>query len=148
MADHKRPNLKQIRIKQSVCARLDERKSEDDSYTDVIKALLNENANLKDHIEELKHDKEMLMKIAMQTHDSIALQQIGHKTIFALHQTLQYNIEDDDKLFYLKIYLQPLLDEDVQGVLHYIEDFKQSNEKYEAFLNELVSWIKYTYKLS
>ena len=58
MADHERPNLKQIRIKADVCDRLDKRKGKDDSYTDVIKALLVENARLKTRVEELESDKE------------------------------------------------------------------------------------------
>jgi len=65
MADHKRPNLKQIRIKQSVCARLDERKGKDDSYTDVIKALLDENERLKARVEEVQTDKQMLVRLAL-----------------------------------------------------------------------------------
>ena len=60
MADHERPNLKQIRIKADVCDRLDKRKGKDDSYTDVIKALLVENARLKTRVEELEKDKEHL----------------------------------------------------------------------------------------
>lgn len=62
MTDHERPNLKQIRIKQSVCARLDERKSKDDSYTDVIKALLDENDRLLERNVELERDKEQFMQ--------------------------------------------------------------------------------------
>ena len=64
MNDYERPNLKQMRIKMSVCARLDERKSKDDSYTDVIKAVLDENEMLKARIRELKQDKQDLVEIA------------------------------------------------------------------------------------
>ena len=64
MANHERPNLKQIRIKQSVCARLDERKGEDDSYTDVIKALLDENERLKARCQELENDKQLISHLA------------------------------------------------------------------------------------
>lgn len=64
MANHERPNLKQIRIKQSVCARLDERKGEEDSYTDVIKALLDENERLKARCQELEEDKKQLYRLA------------------------------------------------------------------------------------
>lgn len=59
-----RPNLKQIRVKKSVCARLDERKDIDDSYTDVIKALLDENERLKTQVKELKQDKTQLYRLA------------------------------------------------------------------------------------
>ena len=62
MNEHERPNLKQIRIKKSVCARLDERKSNDDSYTDVIKKLLDENDRLLERNIELERDKEYFMR--------------------------------------------------------------------------------------
>ena len=58
-----RPNLKQIRIKRSVCDRLDERKDKDDSYTDFVKDLLDENERLKERVEELKDDKDLLMRL-------------------------------------------------------------------------------------
>lgn len=64
MSEHERPNLKQIRIKKSVCAKLDERKGKDDSYTDVISALLDENKRLKESNDELKQDKQDLIEIA------------------------------------------------------------------------------------
>ena len=65
MKEHNRPNLKQIRIKRSVCDRLDDRKGKDDSYTDVVKELLDENERLKDRVEELERDKNDLTVIAM-----------------------------------------------------------------------------------
>lgn len=70
-----RPNLKQIRIKQSVCARLDERKGKDDSYTDVVKALLDENERLKAYVEELKEDKKQLYRLAkiIEVHNTLDL---------------------------------------------------------------------------
>ena len=64
MADHERPNLKQIRIKKAVCERLDERKARDDSYTDVIKELLDENERLIERNIELERDKADLTAIA------------------------------------------------------------------------------------
>ena len=59
-----RPNLKQIRIKRSVCDRLDDRKGKDDSYTDVVKELLDENERLKDRVKELQEDKKQLYRLA------------------------------------------------------------------------------------
>lgn len=64
MADHERPNIKSIRIKRGVWERLDERKRPDDSYTDVIKAVLDENEMLKARVEELQKDKDDLVEIA------------------------------------------------------------------------------------
>ena len=60
-----RPNLKQIRIKRSVCDRLDNHKGKDDSYTDVVKALLDENERLTSRCEELQKDKQMLVRLAL-----------------------------------------------------------------------------------
>ena len=60
MKNNERPNLKQIRIKRSVCERLDERKGKDDSYTDVVKELLDENDRLIERNIELERDKETL----------------------------------------------------------------------------------------
>ena len=61
---NERPNLKQIRIKKSVCDRLDERKAPDDSYTDVIKALLDENDRLLERNIQLERDKADITAIA------------------------------------------------------------------------------------
>lgn len=91
MADNERPNLKQIRIKKDVCDRLDKRKHKGDSYTDVIKGLLVENARLKTRCEELEHDKEQLTVVskalAVQTalnnpdmFESIQLEKLGVRT--------------------------------------------------------------------
>lgn len=60
---HERPNIKTIRIKKSVCERLDERKGRDESYSEVIKALLDENDRLKESNVELKQDKDLLMRL-------------------------------------------------------------------------------------
>lgn len=63
MKDNERPNLKQIRIKRSVCDRLDNHKGKDDSYTDVVKALLDENERLTSRCEELQADKQVFMRL-------------------------------------------------------------------------------------
>lgn len=91
MADYERPNLKQIRINKDVCDRLDKRKAKGDSYTDVVKGLLVENARLKNRCEELERDKEHLtivsraiaVQIALDNPDiyeSIQLEKLGVRT--------------------------------------------------------------------
>lgn len=96
----------------------------------------------------LKQDKDELMKIAMKTSDSIAFPNIAHYVSFALIETLKDNSSDEEKLEKLKNYLKPSLDKDVHEVLKYIEEFKQGNETYETLLNDLTSWISYTYRLN
>ena len=113
------------------------------------KELRANNKELKKRIEELKQDKEVLMKIAMKTPDSIAFPQIAHYVNFALIEVLKDNDSSaEDKLSNLKTYLKPSLDKDIHEVLHYIEEFKQDNNQYEPILNDLLSWIKYSYKLN
>ncbi|MBQ7851377.1 MAG: hypothetical protein IJ342_00635 [Muribaculaceae bacterium] len=63
MTDHERPNIKSIRIKKSVYDRLDARKRPDDSYTDVIQAVLDDNERLTAKCEELQKDKDDLFEI-------------------------------------------------------------------------------------
>lgn len=59
-----RPNLKQIRIKKSICERLDEMKGSDDSYSDVVKRLLDDNEALKNRCAELEHDKDNITTVS------------------------------------------------------------------------------------
>ena len=140
---NERPNLKQIRIKQSVCARLDERKSKDDSYTDVIKALLDENTRLNEYVEELKQDKHMLMKIAMRTPDSIALPNLAHKVFFAVTETMKLkDVDVEDKILYVRIYLKDELKTNPREVLNEIEEFKQEYDPSNEFLNDLSKYIR------
>jgi len=91
MADTERPYLKQIRISKDVCDRLDKRKAKGDSYTDVVKALLVENARLKNRCEELEHDKEHLTIVSKaiagqmaldnpDIYESIKLEKLGVRT--------------------------------------------------------------------
>lgn len=141
-----RPNLKQIRIKKSVCARLDERKSNDDSYTDVIQALLDENTRLKERNVELKQDKDMLMKIAMKTQDSIAFPNIAHYVYFALIEVLKdKELSPVEKINYLKTYLRPSLESNPHEVLKYVNEFANEYEEHKDFLINIIMWIEKTY---
>lgn len=145
---NERPNLKQIRIKKSVCARLDERKSNDDSYTDVIQDLLDENDRLQERNVELKQDKEMLMKIAMRTQDSITFPNIAHYVYFALIEVLKDNaLSNVDKVNYLKTYLRPSLERDPHEVLRHIREFSNEYEEHKELLLTVVMWIENTYNV-
>lgn len=107
------------------------------------------NKQLKEEIEELKQDKDNLMKIAMKTPDSIAFPKMAHHIYFALIEVLKDNsLSDEEKLTNLKTYLKPSLDKDTHQALHFIEEFKQEHVSFENIINELVSWIKFAYKLN
>ena len=145
---NERPNLKQIRIKKSVCAMLDERKGKDDSYTDVIQALLDENARLQERNVELKQDKEMLMKIALKTQDAIAFPNIAHYVYFALIEVLKdKELAPVDAVNYLKTYLRPSLDVNPKEVLKYVNEFSDEYEEHKDLLLNVVMWIEKTYNL-
>ena len=60
-----------IKVTENVKKQLDEMKLESESYNVLIQRLMREN-------QELRQDKDTLMKIAMKTPDSIAFPQIAH----------------------------------------------------------------------
>ena len=126
-----------IKVTENVKKELDDLKLESESYNVLLQRLMREN-------KELRQDKEMLMKIAMKTPDSIAFPQITHSTYFALMQVLkQDNLSNKDKLSHLKSYLQGVLaidpDEVLKNVYQYQKDFDMGNNT--EVLNELVVWI-------
>ena len=89
-----RPNLKQIRIKRSVCDRLDERKDKDDSYTDVVKALLDENDRLLERNIELERDKEQLTIISKAIAVQVAL---NNPEIYTAIKMNDFHVEEQDE---------------------------------------------------
>lgn len=137
--------LKQIKIKESVYNQINSMKKEDDSFSNVLQRLIDENKQLKETNVELKQDKDKLMKIAMKTPDAMAFPRIAHYVIFALIEVLKDNSSDEKKLSNLKTYLKPSLERDASEVLKDIENFKQEYDVSSNVLNELSSWIKETY---
>ena len=128
-----------IKISHKTKEDLDSFRLDKESYNIAIQRLMLENKSLKE-------DKNMLMKIAMQTSDSIALININHSVIFALVQVLKdKESSDDEKLNALKIYLRPCLDDDVNAVLSNIDEFKQEYENYSHILDDLIAWINKSY---
>lgn len=131
--------LKTIKVTETVKQELDSIRLDKETYNLAIQRILQENKSL-------KVDKECLMKIAMQTEDSIAFPTINHSVVFALSHVLGDELtSDDEKLGALKIYLRPSLDKDFNAVLSIIEDFKQDNQQYSSVLDSLTAWIKQTY---
>ena len=92
MADTERPYLKQIRISKDVCDRLDKRKAKGDSYTDVVKALLVENARLTQRCEELERDKENLTIVSK----AIAVQMaLYNPKLYNAMNMNEFHVEED-----------------------------------------------------
>ena len=94
MKENGRPNLKQIRIKRSVCDRLDERKGKDDSYTDVVKALLDENNRLLERNVELERDKEQLTVISKALAIQVAL---NNPELYNAIDMNDFHVEEQDE---------------------------------------------------
>ena len=116
---------------------------------DENRRLKKENKELKKQIEELKQDKDNLMKIAMKSPESKAFPEIAHYIYFALTEVLKDNsLSDEEKLTNLKTYLKPSLDKDTHQALHYVKEFQKEYTSFESIINELISWIKFAYKLN
>lgn len=141
-------NLKQIKIRNSVYEQLDNLKRDDESYSIAIQKIMDDNANLKAMNEELRHDKHLLMKIAMKTEDSIAFPNIAHSVIFALCHVLEdKGISDEDKFICLKTYLRPSLNEDYEAVLSSLSSFEEDFEIESPIIQRVYSWIQDKYDL-
>ena len=132
-------DLKTIKVSDKVKAELDSIRLDKETYNLAIQRLIRENKSL-------RYDKDCLMKIAMQTEDSIAFPNINHSITFALSQVLGDSIASDgEKLSALKIYLRPSLDEDFNAVLENIDEFKSNNPIDNNVLDDLSAWIKESY---
>ena len=119
---------------------------DDESYSIAIQNLIDENKNLQARNLELRQDNDRLMKIAMQTEDSIAFPTINHSTIFAILEVMQSDYSDEDKIDCLKIYLRPNLEENPSSVKSCIDSFIQEHDENSPILEELLSWINETFE--
>lgn len=132
-------DLKTIKVSEKVKAELNSFRLDKETYNLAIQRLLRE-------YKSLRYDKDCLMKIAMQTEDSIAFPNINHSVTFALSQVFSDPIASDgEKLSALKIYLRPSLDKDVNAVLENIDEFKSNNPIDTNVLDDLTAWIKESY---
>lgn len=129
-----------IKVDDNVKKALDDIAFEGESYNVTIQRILYENQSL-------TRDKEMLMKIAMKTDDSLALPNINHKVFFAVTQVLKdTSYSDDEKFGYLKIYLRPSLEDDSDAVLSMLESIKNDYDIESPILDKVISWIHETYQ--
>ena len=133
---------KLVRLNPEVKGLLDDYKMEGESYAIAIGRLFKENEILRD-------SQDRLMKMAMETDDSISLINVNHKTIFAIIEVLNMEGKSDaDKIQCLKIYLRPSLEENASSVLSCISSFIEENPKYAPILEELSSWIRENYDVN
>ena len=116
--------LKVMKIEETVKEDLDSLKFyENESYTSVIKRLVEENR-------QLKEDKKQLYKMALRTEDSVALINNVHKATYFIAKVIEdVGTSEEDKLQVLETYLNEMLVEDSSSVLTAIEILKDGTEE-------------------
>lgn len=127
--------LKNIKVTENVKDKLDSIAYEKETYNLTIQRLIYEN-------EQLRKDKEMLMKIAMKTEDSIAFPTATHSTIFSTMEVLKdTSYTDDEKFDFLKIYLRPNLEKNPLEVRDTLSSFEEDYGVSSFVINRLITWI-------
>ena len=113
--------LKLMKIEEDVKEELDSLKYyENESYTSVVKRLIEEN-------KQLKEDKVQLYKLALRTEDSVALVNNVHKATYFIAKVVEdVATPEEDKLQVLEHYLQEMLETDPNSILDSIEILKNS----------------------
>ena len=116
--------LKQVKLNAEVKAELDSLKYyENDSYSTVIKRLIEEN-------KQLKEDKKQLYKMALRTEDSVALVNNVHKATYFIAKVIEdVATTEEEKLQVLETYLQEMLKEDPDSILTSIEILKDGTSE-------------------
>ena len=112
-------DLKPMKIEATVKEDLDSIKFyENESYTSVIKRLIEEN-------KQLKEDKKQLYKLALKTEDSVDLVNNVHKATYFIAKVIEdVGTTEEEKLEVLKTYLSEMLVEDSASILDSIEILK------------------------
>ena len=116
--------LKQVKLNAEVKAELDSLKFyENDSYSTVIKRLIEEN-------KQLKEDKIQLYKMALRTEDSVALVNNVHKATYFIAKVIEdVGTAEEDKLQVLETYLSEMLATDSTSILTAIDILKDGTEE-------------------
>lgn len=129
--------LKQVKIHEDVKAELDLLKYfENDSYSTVIKRLIEEN-------KQLKEDKIKLYKMALATEDSPALINNVHKAVYFIANVIEdVSTDEAEKLNVLETYLSEMIVEDSAAVLDGIDILKDGAED-EVVISILTKFENY-----
>lgn len=108
--------------------------------------IMRQNKKLKKENTRLKEQNDKLMKMAMKFPDAIALQEVSHRTYFAIIEALKMDDEsDEEKLEYMKKYLRPSIEENPRIVLSCIDSIKEDYKKYSPILDVFHDWIINTF---
>ena len=113
--------FKQVKLNEEVKSELDSLKYYDnDSYSSVIKRLIEEN-------KQLKEDKKNLYKIILENEDSVALVNNVHKATYFIANVIEdNNSSEEEKLQVLETYLAEIIVNDPTSVLDGIDILKDS----------------------
>ena len=113
--------FKQVKLNEEVKSELDSLKYYDnDSYSSVIKRLIEEN-------KQLKEDKKNLFKILLETEDSVALVNNVHKATYFIANVIEDKTSsEEEKLQVLETYLAEIIVNDPTSVLDGIDILKDS----------------------
>ena len=131
-------DLKLMKIEATVKEDLDSLKFyENESYTSVIKRLIEEN-------KQLKEDKIQLYKLALATEDSAALFNNVHKaTYFIIKVVEDKGTAEEEKLQVLKTYLKEMLETDPTSILTSIDILKEgASEGTIEILTKFENYVK------
>ena len=130
--------LKPMKIEEDVKEDLDSIKFyENESYTSVIKRLIEEN-------KQLKEDKVQLYKLALATEDSVALTNNVHKATYFISKVVEdVGTTEEEKLQVLKTYLKGMLEEDSDSILTSIDIVKDvASEDSIEILTKFENYVK------
>lgn len=131
-------DLKPMKIEAAVKEDLDSLKYyENESYTSVIKRLIEEN-------KQLKEDKKQLYKLALKTEDSIALVNNVHKATYFIAKVIEdVGTAEEEKLQVLKTYLKEMLETDPTSILESIEILKDmASDESLVILTKFENYVK------
>lgn len=131
-------DLKLMKIEAAVKEDLDSLKYyENESYTSVIKRLIEEN-------KQLKEDKKQLYKMALKTEDSVALVNNVHKATYFIAKVIEdVGTAEEEKLQVLKTYLKEMLEEDPTSILESIEILKDmASDESLVILTKFENYVK------
>lgn len=131
-------DLKPMKIEAAVKKDLDSLKFyENESYTSVIKRLIEEN-------KQLKEDKKQLYKLALKTEDSVALINNVHKATYFIANVIEdVGTTEEEKLQVLKTYLKEMLETDSTSILESIEILKDmASDESLVILTKFENYVK------
>jgi len=129
--------LKQVKLNSEVKSELDSLKYyENDSYSNVIKRIIEEN-------KQLKEDKKQLYKFALANENSIAVFNNVHKVTYFIATVIEDSgTSEEEQLQVLKTYLENIINSDPNIILDSIEILKDLPEGLPNVLVKFENYVK------